>query len=393
MGRGKIPSIFVSSTCYDLGQVRNDLRIFLKDLGLEPVLSEYNTFPINPNIGTIDNCIQNVETKADIFILIIGGRYGSQNDDGKSITNLEYLRAKAKGIPIYTFVSKNILSTLSIWKDNPTSDFKSVVDSPKLFEFVNSIKVNDSLWIFPFETAQEIMDTIKIQLAFLFAESLDIRTKAYSTQILESLSEYKGDILRLALEKPMAWEYRLFGEVLHSGIKMLNPLRRDVKYGIAFGQCISFSDLKNLVDYIVTKIYELRQVGVGLEILLNTAFQEAAGLPGEPGDPEHIVYVAEKIVEAYKNVLLWTVELRRLKVEDEWENLIAKVALFSENMILEIEQYCDEINNQLKQALIDIAKDDKPIMLTLKLTLTTKGSDEFTQELERLAIQYGVNMS
>jgi hypothetical protein len=114
MGRGRIPSVFVSSTCCDLGQVRNDIKIFLTSLGLESILSEYNTFPINPNIGTIDNCIENVEIKADILILIIGGRYGSQNDDGKSITNLEYLRARAKGIPIYVFVSKNILSTTTV---------------------------------------------------------------------------------------------------------------------------------------------------------------------------------------------------------------------------------------------------------------------------------------
>ncbi len=392
MGRGRIPSVFLSSTCYDLGQVRNDIKIFLTGLGLESILSDYNTFPINPNIRTIDNCIENVEIKADIFILIIGGRYGSQNDEGKSITNLEYLRARAKGIPIYVFVSKNLLSTLSLWKDNPTGNFASVVDSTKVYEFVDSIKANDSLWIFPFENAQEIMETLKIQLAFLFSESLEIRTKAYSSQVLEGLSEYKGEIIRLALEKPMAWEYRLFGEVLHTRIKMLNPLRRDVKYGITFGQCVSFSDLNNLVNYIETKIFELRQVGDGIEILLNTVFQEAAGLPGKSGDPEYIVYVAEKIVEAYKNVLLWTVELRRIKVEDEWKNLIEKVANFSENMILEIEQYCEEVNSKLKRALLDIANNGKPITLTLQLTLTAKGTDDYTQELNKLAKQYSINM-
>jgi hypothetical protein len=250
--------------------------------------------------------------------------------------------------------------------------------------------VNDSLWIFPFDNAQEIMETLKVQLAFLFSESLDIRTKAYSSQVLEGLSEYKGEVIRLALEKPMAWEYRLFAEVLHIGIKSLNPLRRDVKYGIAFGQCIAFSDLKDLVHYISTKIFQLRQIGSGLSVLLNTAFQEAIGRPGEPGDPEHIVYVAEKIIEGYKNVLEWTIEFRRLQVEDEWEGLISKVCLFSENMTLEIEQYCEEINTKLNQALNEIAKNGKPIMLNLMLTLTTKGAEEFTQELERLANQYGV---
>jgi hypothetical protein len=41
------------------------------------------------------------EKKADIFILIVVKRYGHQTGDGKSITSLEYLEAKKKGIPVY----------------------------------------------------------------------------------------------------------------------------------------------------------------------------------------------------------------------------------------------------------------------------------------------------
>jgi Domain of unknown function (DUF4062) len=40
--------MFVSSTCYDLSQVRADLRDFLLSLGIEPVMSEFDTFPIDP---------------------------------------------------------------------------------------------------------------------------------------------------------------------------------------------------------------------------------------------------------------------------------------------------------------------------------------------------------
>lgn len=46
----KRPALFVSSTCYDLKQVRSDIRQFLEDLGLEPLLSEFDSFPINPDL-------------------------------------------------------------------------------------------------------------------------------------------------------------------------------------------------------------------------------------------------------------------------------------------------------------------------------------------------------
>jgi hypothetical protein len=70
------PSVFVSSTCYDLRQIRVDLRDFLAGLGLDPVLSEFASFPVNPDASTLDNCLKAVEQRADIFVLVIGGRYG-----------------------------------------------------------------------------------------------------------------------------------------------------------------------------------------------------------------------------------------------------------------------------------------------------------------------------
>ena len=93
------------------------------------MLSEYSTFPLDPNIGTLNNCLQVVDERADIFILVVGCRYGSVTETGRSITNMEYLKAKAKGIPIYAFVDKKILSVLSLWKDNPNADFRSTVDT------------------------------------------------------------------------------------------------------------------------------------------------------------------------------------------------------------------------------------------------------------------------
>ena len=98
------PSIFVSSTCYDLKQLRVDLYSYVEQAGFEPVLSEYPTFPVDPDETTVENCRKAVESRADVFILVIGGRYGSVSEHGKSVTNLEYVTGRAKGIPVYVFV-------------------------------------------------------------------------------------------------------------------------------------------------------------------------------------------------------------------------------------------------------------------------------------------------
>jgi len=81
MPKGHKPAIFVSSTCYDLGQIRADLKQFIESLGLDPILSDFSSFPINPSYDIVRNCRETIKNRADIFILIIGGRYGGIADN------------------------------------------------------------------------------------------------------------------------------------------------------------------------------------------------------------------------------------------------------------------------------------------------------------------------
>lgn len=69
--------MFVSSTCYDLAQVRADLSAFIEGYGFTPMLSETSSFPINPDSTTVENCRRAVHEHADILVLIVGGRYGA----------------------------------------------------------------------------------------------------------------------------------------------------------------------------------------------------------------------------------------------------------------------------------------------------------------------------
>ncbi len=151
-GSRKKPVVFVSSTCYDLKQVRTDMKEFFeRNYGFEAMLSEFDSFPIDPCVGTFENCLSNVDQCADVFVLIVGNRYGYVLDSGKSITNLKYLHAKAKGIPMYVFVSTQIYNTLPIWRANRSGDFSSVVDSSKIFEFVSDIYDECRQWIYTYE--------------------------------------------------------------------------------------------------------------------------------------------------------------------------------------------------------------------------------------------------
>ena len=65
MPKGSRTTLFVSSTCYDLAQLRTDLREFAESLGLEPILSELETFPVDPSRDTVENCINAVRSHAE----------------------------------------------------------------------------------------------------------------------------------------------------------------------------------------------------------------------------------------------------------------------------------------------------------------------------------------
>jgi hypothetical protein len=137
-----VPQIMISSTFFDLKHVRADLGRFIsEELGCRPLVSELPSFPIDPDVDTIENCQRRVEQDADILVLIIGGRYGFiDSRSAKSVTNLEYLAARAKGIPIYAFVDRRILAVLPVWHANKEGVFSGVVDDPLVFAFIEEVR-------------------------------------------------------------------------------------------------------------------------------------------------------------------------------------------------------------------------------------------------------------
>lgn len=73
MSLGKKPTVFISSTCYDLKQIRVNLREFFSDeLGYDVLVSEHDSFPLDPQLSAIENCLRVVDERADVFVLIIG---------------------------------------------------------------------------------------------------------------------------------------------------------------------------------------------------------------------------------------------------------------------------------------------------------------------------------
>ncbi len=68
--------VFISSTCFDLEDVRAELAVALNEWGYIPLWNESPDFPKKPGFHSHDICLDVVKEECDIYILIIDKRHG-----------------------------------------------------------------------------------------------------------------------------------------------------------------------------------------------------------------------------------------------------------------------------------------------------------------------------
>lgn len=122
--------VFVSSTYKDLIDERIEVIQALLELDCIPVGMEY--FPAADESQW--DFIKKLIDESDYYIVIIAGKYGSEDESGKSYTQKEYEYALNKGIPIISFVHKDIGTLTSNKVENEKEKLK------KLEEFKNIVQ-------------------------------------------------------------------------------------------------------------------------------------------------------------------------------------------------------------------------------------------------------------
>ena len=94
------PKIFISSTIVDLPNERKAALKAVEKAGGFPVMSEFTIEA--QSTDSLTACLEKVK-ESDLYILILGGRYGWQPHNKESITELEYQTALACKVPILVF--------------------------------------------------------------------------------------------------------------------------------------------------------------------------------------------------------------------------------------------------------------------------------------------------
>lgn len=197
------PRVFVSSTCYDLATIRENLDRFINCLGYTPILSEKGNVFYDPETGVDDACIADVPM-CNIFVLIIGGRFGSEyKDTGKSITNMEFEAALDSKVPIFTLIKEEVWTYYKFWKsniDNRQEDTQKMeypgVESTEIFEFIAEVEnspTNNA--IFPFSNYENIETYLQQQWAGMMYQFLTYESQArQNEETLNAIAEMNKKI-------------------------------------------------------------------------------------------------------------------------------------------------------------------------------------------------------
>jgi hypothetical protein len=183
--------VFISSTFYDLRHIRSSIEGFVERMGYEPTLSEKGKIAYDPDIPLDESCYREA-SYSDIFVLIIGGRYGSaaseENATGsaqfydryESVTKKEYESATRREIPVYILVEKQVMFEFETYKKNRTN--KTIeyahVDSINIFRFLDGIfKKSKNNPVYQFDHYTEIETWLKEQWSGYFRELINRKSE------------------------------------------------------------------------------------------------------------------------------------------------------------------------------------------------------------------------
>lgn len=378
-------NIFVSSTCFDLSQVRDDIRQCILDIGHIPILSELKDFPVDTRLTNAENCINAVNDEADILVLIIGNRYGAVLESGKSITNTEFEVAVKKGIPIYTFAQKQMINLLPVWEKNPDADYSNVVDNNKVFELLAYVRNKSGLWNFEYEKAQDIKEILKSQLSILFHDSLRIRRMIETSghkDLFGKISSRAADIL---IRKDQYYEIRFLMQSMIDEIDKYRDLKNDYLYSIVLKPGQSISDFSELLSWLQNKLGQLELFVASLNRLFGT-FDHFYAEPGVPSDLEGLYYISRSCAKAYSSLLELGILTKSIIVPDEYKKLVSTFSEMPKDAITQIETFpVDSLRiiaeSEAKEKAGEI-KSGTVISLSLKITINDDVMKRFYEEME-----------
>lgn len=191
------------------------------------------------------------------------------------------------------------------------------------------------------------------------------------------------DACRILEQKPFAWEGLFFSRVLMDELERISDLRRDLKYGVSRGPVLRLCD-SEVLRWVSGQLSEIGKIASSIASVTNSGLAEAMGPPGQPADPEHIVYVARRIADGCREAIDWTFRMRRLSVDEEFNKLISIVQRWGAKLVQDVEAWSADLERRLKEFVAAPPASGERAAFTFTGALSLPDRDGFDDELARL---------
>lgn len=167
--------IFISSTCYDLIDIRAEINYVLNKSGLKSIMSDQanSDFNIKTNTNSIETCLINLRN-SDIVVIILSKRYGPKlgkaGFENISATHLEYKEAVKENKTILFYMRDRLEADYNLYRKTKDASKLSWVGEKDLGLF-NMIEehskltnTNNNNWYYAFTNSIDLKERLIIDL-------------------------------------------------------------------------------------------------------------------------------------------------------------------------------------------------------------------------------------
>ncbi|AUX30512.1 MULTISPECIES: SIR2 family protein [Sorangium] len=191
------------------------------------------------------------------------------------------------------------------------------------------------------------------------------------------------DAQRIAIERPDLWEIRLLSKVIDDEFRALFEKRSDMRFGFAEGPPLRLEGI-DVLQWIQDQYDTARRIPANISVLFGTAFEEAMGPPGVPGDPEKIAYVAKRVAGEYRKVIEWDVQWRRLSNQPELSRIVALSRSAANRLAACFESWSEELRSAVQRMVARELPVGSTVKIVLTLDLPEGWEGEMTREMSKL---------
>jgi hypothetical protein len=186
------PRVFISSTFYDLKQVRSELERFIREAGYDPVQHERGQVPYGSQEKLEKYCYKEIE-QVDIVVNIVGGRFGSGSyEESYSVSQMELKTALRLNKQSYIFVDGAVMTEYRMYLRNKSVEGIAYVasDDVRIFKFIEEVhSLQSNNQIIEFRQAEDIVAHLKEQWAGLFQRFLQAQEQFPDRKAADDLQD------------------------------------------------------------------------------------------------------------------------------------------------------------------------------------------------------------